>query len=62
VTFELEPEGDLVKLTVVHDRFEPGSKVLESVTTGWPLLLSELKTLLETGETTEERAAALRTA
>ena len=51
VTFELEPAGPLVKLTVVHDGFEPGSLVLSSVSQGWPAILSNLKTLLETGET-----------
>jgi uncharacterized protein YndB with AHSA1/START domain/DNA-binding transcriptional ArsR family regulator len=50
VTFDIEPMGSTVKLTVVHDDFEPGSIVLESVSTGWPELLSSLKTLLETGE------------
>jgi uncharacterized protein YndB with AHSA1/START domain/DNA-binding transcriptional ArsR family regulator len=51
VTFDLEPVGEMVKLTVVHDGFEQGSTVLESVSEGWPRLLSDLKTLLETGET-----------
>jgi DNA-binding transcriptional ArsR family regulator/uncharacterized protein YndB with AHSA1/START domain len=51
VTFEIEPLGQLVRLTVVHDGFDPGSTVLESVGQGWPHLLSDLKTLLETGET-----------
>jgi hypothetical protein len=51
VTFEIEPLGELCKLTVVHDGFEPGSTVVELVSGGWPLVLSELKTLLETGET-----------
>jgi uncharacterized protein YndB with AHSA1/START domain/DNA-binding transcriptional ArsR family regulator len=51
VTFELEPLGDLVKLTVVHDGFEAGSVVAELVSQGWPPILSSLKTLLETGET-----------
>jgi uncharacterized protein YndB with AHSA1/START domain/DNA-binding transcriptional ArsR family regulator len=50
VTFEIEPLGELVRLTVVHEGFEPGSEVLESVSGGWPMLLSSLKTLLETGE------------
>lgn len=50
VTFDIEPVEGMVKLTVVHDDFEPGSIVLESVSTGWPALLSSLKTLLETGE------------
>jgi uncharacterized protein YndB with AHSA1/START domain len=51
VTFEIEPLGQLVKLTVVHDGFEQNSTVLEMVGNGWPHLLSDLKTLLETGDT-----------
>jgi uncharacterized protein YndB with AHSA1/START domain/DNA-binding transcriptional ArsR family regulator len=51
VTFELEPQGDLVKLTVVHDGFEPDSLVASMVSEGWPKVLSSLKTMLETGET-----------
>jgi uncharacterized protein YndB with AHSA1/START domain/DNA-binding transcriptional ArsR family regulator len=50
VTFDIEPQGELVKLTVVHDGFEPGSVVATMVTNGWPRVLSNLKTLLETGE------------
>ncbi|MDX6395232.1 MAG: hypothetical protein QOJ73_6295 [Streptosporangiaceae bacterium] len=50
VTFEIEPAGENVKLTVVHDGFDPGSTVLEGISGGWPAILSSLKTLLETGE------------
>jgi DNA-binding transcriptional ArsR family regulator/uncharacterized protein YndB with AHSA1/START domain len=50
VTFDIEPLGDYVRLTVVHDGFEPGSLVLSGISEGWPLLLSSLKSLLETGE------------
>jgi hypothetical protein len=50
VSFELEPHGELVKLTVVHDNFEPGSRMAEMVSGGWPMVLSSLKTLLETGD------------
>ena len=46
-----EANGDVVKLTVVHDDFDPGSIVLEGVSQGWPRLLSSLKTLLESGDT-----------
>ncbi|HLX87326.1 MAG TPA: metalloregulator ArsR/SmtB family transcription factor [Acidimicrobiales bacterium] len=53
VTFELEPVGPVVKLTVVHDDFEPGSTVATMVRNGWPQVLSGLKTLLETGDTLE---------
>jgi uncharacterized protein YndB with AHSA1/START domain/DNA-binding transcriptional ArsR family regulator len=48
VTFAIEPVGQTVKLTVVHDDFEPGSTVLENVSEGWPHVISSLKTLLET--------------
>jgi Activator of Hsp90 ATPase homolog 1-like protein len=51
VTFDIEPAGQIVKLTVVHDDFEPGSIVLENVSQGWPAILANLKTLLETGDT-----------
>jgi uncharacterized protein YndB with AHSA1/START domain/DNA-binding transcriptional ArsR family regulator len=50
VTFELEPAGDLVKLTVVHDGFGPDSTLLGMISQGWPAVISSLKTLLETGE------------
>ncbi len=50
VAFDIEPRGALVKLTVLHDDLDPGSRALESVSEGWPRVLSELKTLLETGE------------
>jgi uncharacterized protein YndB with AHSA1/START domain/DNA-binding transcriptional ArsR family regulator len=49
-TFEIEPLDELCKLTVVHDGFEPGSTVLELISGGWPRIISQLKTLLETGE------------
>ena len=51
VTFDIEPAGEMVKLTVVHDGFDPGSAILPGITEGWPRILSDLKTLLETGDT-----------
>jgi DNA-binding transcriptional ArsR family regulator/uncharacterized protein YndB with AHSA1/START domain len=50
VTFEIEERAQTVKLTVIHDDFDPDSVVLKMVSTGWPRVLSSLKTLLETGE------------
>jgi len=50
VTFEIEPVGDAVKLTVIHDDFEPGSVLLTGVSEGWPSIIASLKSLLETGE------------
>ena len=49
VTFTLDPDGDQVKLTVVHDGFEPGSTVVEMIRGGWPKVIGALKTLLEAG-------------
>jgi len=51
VTFDIEPMGGTVKLTVVHDDFVPDSEMLKGVSGGWPTILSNLKTLLETDET-----------
>jgi uncharacterized protein YndB with AHSA1/START domain len=49
VTFDLEPVAGVVRLTVTHDRLEPGSDMLRGITAGWPKVLSSLKTLLEAG-------------
>ncbi|HWE65186.1 MAG TPA: SRPBCC family protein [Acidimicrobiales bacterium] len=50
VAFDLEDTGaGVVKLTVVHDGFEPWSDVRQGISEGWPAVLSGLKTLLETG-------------
>jgi hypothetical protein len=45
--FELERQKDQVKLVVTHDDFAEGSKVFESISRGWPLVLSSLKSYLE---------------
>ena len=51
VTWEIEPQdGGVTKLTLVHDQLEDAPKTAESVAGGWMLILSGLKTLLETGE------------
>ena len=50
VTFELEAVEDATKLTLVHDDFDEGSVVLPNISQGWIAILSNLKTLLETGE------------
>ena len=49
VTFELEPLGGEVKLTVIHDELRAGSGVEQGISMGWPKALSSLKSLLETG-------------
>jgi uncharacterized protein YndB with AHSA1/START domain len=60
VTFEIKDfegiskrQGPVVKLTVTHDEFPANSKVFPKISSGWPDILSSLKTLLETGHAIE---------
>jgi uncharacterized protein YndB with AHSA1/START domain len=48
VTWEIEPVGDSCRLTVTHDELREGAS--DELYGGWPMILSGLKTLLETGE------------
>jgi len=48
VTWEIEPVGDSCRLTVTHDRLRDGAN--DQLFGGWPMILSGLKTYLETGE------------
>lgn len=49
VTFEIEPHDNGVRLMVSHDELEVGSGMAAGVSKGWPLVLSSLKSYLETG-------------
>lgn len=49
VTFEIEPYHDIVKLTLAQTQFR-SIVDRDAVELGWPTVLSNLKTLLETGE------------
>jgi|SRR4051794_4566971 DNA-binding transcriptional ArsR family regulator len=49
VTWEIEPVGDSCRLRVTHDELREGAN--DQLYGGWPMILSGLKTLLETGET-----------
>ena len=48
VTWEIEPVADSCRLTVIHDQLREGAS--GELYGGWPMILSGLKTLLETGE------------
>lgn len=60
VTFEITEHGPFSRLTLIHDGFKPGSKVYDTVSNGWPFILANLKTLLETGAPMGDLAAAAR--
>jgi uncharacterized protein YndB with AHSA1/START domain len=49
-TMELEPTGEAVKLTVTHTMERENAKFIGAVGGGWPRILSNLKSLLETGQ------------
>ncbi|MBS2029976.1 MAG: SRPBCC family protein [Deltaproteobacteria bacterium] len=49
-TFELEPAGGVVKLTVTHEIKGTRTKFISAVSGGWPMVLSGLKTVLETDQ------------
>jgi uncharacterized protein YndB with AHSA1/START domain len=48
-TMELEPVGTAVKLSITHTIEREPSKLIEAVSGGWPKVISNLKSLLETG-------------
>ena len=48
VTWEIEPVGDSCRLVVIHDQLREGAN--DQLYGGWPMILSGLKTWLETGE------------
>ncbi|KQU66784.1 polyketide cyclase [Aminobacter sp. DSM 101952] len=49
VTFEIEEYESMVRLTVIHDELEAGSGMANGISKGWPIVLSSLKSFLETG-------------
>jgi uncharacterized protein YndB with AHSA1/START domain len=53
MTYLIEQQADMVKLTVIHEMDRPGSKLIEAVSGGWPMILASLKSLLETGQPLE---------
>ena len=59
VVFNLEPHGKFVKLTLTHEGFAEGSKLLDGISRGWPAIISSLKSLLESGKALEVPVSAL---
>jgi uncharacterized protein YndB with AHSA1/START domain len=53
MTYEIEQMEGEVKLTILHEIDTPESKLIKAVSGGWPLILSGLKSLLETGDSLE---------
>jgi uncharacterized protein YndB with AHSA1/START domain len=53
LTYELEQQGEAIKLTIIHEIDKPDSEFIKAVSGGWPAILASLKSLLETGESLE---------
>lgn len=49
VTYTISAEGDVCRLSVLHEGLTPGESISEGVKRGWAQIVSSLKTLLETG-------------
>jgi uncharacterized protein YndB with AHSA1/START domain len=59
VTYELSPAGpSTTKLRMVHDDFESENATYRESAAGWPVILSSLKTLLETGKPLQLKTGA----
>jgi uncharacterized protein YndB with AHSA1/START domain len=56
VTFEIEQMNEIVRLTVIHGDFKRGSIMAPKIESGWPRVLSSLKSFLETGRGFDIRA------
>jgi len=50
VSFDIAAYEEMVRLTVTHDELEAGSGMAKGIQQGWPIVLSSLKSLLETGQ------------
>ena len=50
VSFDIAAYEEMVRLTVTHDELEAGSGMAKGIQHGWPMVLSSLKSLLETGQ------------
>jgi uncharacterized protein YndB with AHSA1/START domain len=53
MTCDIQQHEEMCRLTISHSIERPESKMIQAVTNGWPIVLSGLKSLLETGATLE---------
>ncbi len=53
VVIEIIPINDAVRLNITHNNFKTGSRMPEDIKIGWPMVLSSMKSFLETGRALE---------
>jgi uncharacterized protein YndB with AHSA1/START domain len=61
VTFDLEPRGKAVKLTMTHDNLDEAGVTFRGVADGWPMVLASLKSFLETGRPLSDDVRTVQT-
>jgi len=59
VVVTIEPHGKVAKLTLTHEGFVEGGKMLDGISKGWPAIIASLKSLLESGTALAIPLAAL---
>lgn len=50
VAIEITPIDDAVRLNITHNNFKNGSRMFDDIKIGWPMVLSSMKSFLETGK------------
>lgn len=55
VSFKIDRLPDAVQLTITHDEFEEISAVRDRVSNGWPSIIENIKSLLETGQLADHK-------
>lgn len=50
VRYQIEPQGEIVQLTIIHEDFQEISPIRDRVKNGWPSIIQGIKSLLETGD------------
>jgi uncharacterized protein YndB with AHSA1/START domain len=53
VHYKIEPQGEMVQLTIIHEDFQEVSAIRDRVKNGWPSIIAGIKSLLETGSVEE---------
>jgi uncharacterized protein YndB with AHSA1/START domain len=50
VTYQIDPHGDVCKLSLIHEGLIAGENLTAEIQNGWSVIFSSLKSMLETGE------------
>ncbi|MES2658061.1 MAG: SRPBCC family protein [Verrucomicrobiota bacterium] len=60
VHYQIEPQGEMVQLTIIHEDFQEVSPIRDRVKNGWPSIIEGIKSLLETGSVASPAASCAK--